>query len=311
MVGHTPPRDRSPDRVRLRHPRHLAGGAFHSSAVVMVCRVVGGSPGGLRDGDLAGFASETVGTQAVIIVDAVIALCPVFARLAGAVVDVDGAETPFEAHLALAGEAVDPVVAGGTVGTGTHQAVIHIILTEIPDEASKAPTGEVAGKAIFILTLPSILARRPCLLTWPRLHLTVLPMEAFWTQARIFPVSIVDALSSILAWGELVFADVYVFVTELAGPAGVTDALPRLVARPVETPRHTHAVLAVLALPAWVAPALPILVTAAVGKITALAAVITLGKLVMGQEDPNQGHELETEAPEHGQRGPTEMNTSH
>lgn len=35
----------------------------------------------------------------------------------------------------------------------------------------------------------------------------------------------------------------------------------------------------------------------------------TLYKLVMGQEDPNQGHELETEAPEHGQRGPTEMNT--
>jgi len=29
----------------------------------------------------------------------------------------------------------------------------------------------------------------------------------------------------------------------------------------------------------------------------------------MGQEDPNQGHELETEAPEHGQCGPTEMNT--
>lgn len=36
---------------------------------------------------------------------------------------------------------------------------------------------------------------------------------------------------------------------------------------------------------------------------------LTLGKLVMGQEDPNQGHELETEAPEHGQCGPTEMNT--
>lgn len=36
---------------------------------------------------------------------------------------------------------------------------------------------------------------------------------------------------------------------------------------------------------------------------------LTLHKLVMGQEDPNQGHELETEAPEHGQCGPTEMNT--
>lgn len=36
---------------------------------------------------------------------------------------------------------------------------------------------------------------------------------------------------------------------------------------------------------------------------------LTLHKLVMGQEDPNQGHELETEAPEHGQCGLTEMNT--
>lgn len=35
-------------------------------------------------------------------------------------------------------------------------------------------------------------------------------MEAFWTQARILPVSIVDALSPVLAWGGLVFADVYV-----------------------------------------------------------------------------------------------------
>lgn len=127
----------------------------------MVCRVVGWSPGGLRDGDLAGFASETVRTQAVIVIDTVVALCPIFAWLAGAVVDVDGAETPFKAHLALAGEAVDPIVAGGTVGTGTHQAVIHVVLTESPHEASKAPAGKVAGKAIFVLTLAPILARRP------------------------------------------------------------------------------------------------------------------------------------------------------
>lgn len=129
----------------------------------MVHRVVGGSPGGLRDGDLAGFASETVGTEAVVVIDAVVALCPIFARLAGAVVDVDGAETPFEAHLALAGEAVDPIMAGGTVGTGTHQAVVHVVLTESPHKASEAPAGEVAGKAVFILTLPPVLARRP---TW-------------------------------------------------------------------------------------------------------------------------------------------------
>lgn len=37
--------------------------------------------------------------------------------------------------------------------------------------------------------------------------------------------------------------------------------------------------------------------------------ILTLGKLVMGQEDPKQGHELKAEAPEHGQCGPTEMNT--
>jgi len=45
------------------------------------------------------------------------------------------------------------------------------------------------------------------------------------------------------------------FVAELAGPAAVTDALPRLVARPVETPWHTYTLLTVLALPAWIAPA--------------------------------------------------------
>lgn len=127
----------------------------------MVCRVVGRRPGGLRDGDLTGFASETVRTQAVIVIDAVIALCSVFARLAGAVIDVDGAETPFKAHLALAGEAVYTIVAGGPISTGAHQAVIHIVLTESPHKASETPAGEVTGKAIFILTLPTILARRP------------------------------------------------------------------------------------------------------------------------------------------------------
>lgn len=127
----------------------------------MIHRVVGGRPGGFRDGDFTGFASETIGTQAVIVIDAVVALSSIFARLAGAVIDVDGAETPFKAHLALAGEAVDPIKAGGTIGTGTHQAVIHVVLTESPHEASKAPAGEVAGKAIFILALPTILAWRP------------------------------------------------------------------------------------------------------------------------------------------------------
>lgn len=123
--------------------------------------MVGGSPGGLRDGDLTGFASETVRTQAVIVIDAVVALGPIFAGLAGTVVDVDGAETPLEAHLALAGEAVDAIMAGGTVGAGPHQAVIHVVLTESPHKASEAPAGKVAGKAVFVLTLPPILAWRP------------------------------------------------------------------------------------------------------------------------------------------------------
>lgn len=161
MVGHAPPRNRSPHGLWLCHLGHLAGGAPHRPAALVVRRVVGGSPGGFRDGDLTGFASETVRTQAVIVIDAVIALGPVFAGLAGAVVDVDGAETPLEAHLALAGEAVDAIMAGGTVGAGPHQAVIHVVLTESPHEASKAPAGEVGGKAIFILTLSPVLAWRP------------------------------------------------------------------------------------------------------------------------------------------------------
>lgn len=127
----------------------------------MVGRVVGWRPGGLRDGDLTCLASETVRTQAVIVIDAVIALCPIFAGLAGAVVDVDGAETPLKAHLALAGEAVDAIVAGGPVGTGAHQAVVHVVLTESPHKASQTPAGEVTGKAIFILALPTVLAWRP------------------------------------------------------------------------------------------------------------------------------------------------------
>jgi len=161
VVGHAPPCDHGPDRLWLCHPWHLTGGTFHTPDVLTVHRVVGESPGGLRDGDLAGFASETVRTQAVVVIDAVIALCPIFAWLAGTVVDVDGAETPFEAHLALAGEAVDPIMAGGTVGTGAHQAVVHVVLTESPHEASEAPAGEVAGKAVFVLTLPPVLAWRP------------------------------------------------------------------------------------------------------------------------------------------------------
>lgn len=161
VVGHTPPCDHSPDGLRLRHPWRLTSGAFDTSSILLVCRVVGRRPGGLRDGDLTGFAGETVRTQAVIVIDAVIALCPVFAGLAGAVIDVDGAETPLKAHLALAGEAVDAVVAGGPVGTGAHQAVIHIVLTQSPHKASETPAREVTGKAIFILTLPAILAWRP------------------------------------------------------------------------------------------------------------------------------------------------------
>lgn len=43
-------------------------------------------------------------------------------------------------------------------------------------------------------------------------------------------------------------------VAELAGPAAVTDALPGLVAGPMEAARHAYALLTVVALPAWVTP---------------------------------------------------------
>lgn len=44
------------------------------------------------------------------------------------------------------------------------------------------------------------------------------------------------------------------FVTELARPATVTDALPGLVAGTVLAARHPHTALTVQPLPAWVTP---------------------------------------------------------
>ena len=44
------------------------------------------------------------------------------------------------------------------------------------------------------------------------------------------------------------------FVTELACPASVADALPGLVAGTVLAARHSHTALTVQPLPAWVTP---------------------------------------------------------
>ena len=44
------------------------------------------------------------------------------------------------------------------------------------------------------------------------------------------------------------------FVTELACPARVTDALPGLVAGTMLAARHSHTALTVQPLPAWVTP---------------------------------------------------------
>lgn len=46
----------------------------------------------------------------------------------------------------------------------------------------------------------------------------------------------------------------HTFVTELASPATVTDALPGLVAGTVLAARHPHTALTVQSLPAWVTP---------------------------------------------------------
>lgn len=64
---------------------------------------------------------------------------------------------------------------------------------------------------LYIISLPALphlcCCISPCLLTWPYLHLTVLSMEALGAQAGVLPISIVDALGSILAW-RLVLTDV-------------------------------------------------------------------------------------------------------
>lgn len=46
----------------------------------------------------------------------------------------------------------------------------------------------------------------------------------------------------------------HTFVTELASPATVTDALPGLVAGTMLAARHPHTALTVQSLPAWVTP---------------------------------------------------------
>lgn len=83
------------------------------------------------------------------------------AGLTGTVIQVDGAEPAREALWTEAGEAVDAIQAGGTVGTGTHQAVVHVGLATRPAEACQAAAGEFRCIATTVLTLPSILTWRP------------------------------------------------------------------------------------------------------------------------------------------------------
>lgn len=116
------------------------------------------NPGWFWSREVTHFAGKAIRTQAIKIIDPVIALCPVSAWLAGTIIYVDGTETPFKACLALAGETVDTIEAGGTIGTGTHQAVVYINLTMCTDKSCQALAGEVASKAILILAQSTILA---------------------------------------------------------------------------------------------------------------------------------------------------------
>lgn len=161
VVGAPPPSNHSSDRLRLSNPGVLTGCASPRIVVLPVSWMVEGDPGWFCSGDLTSFTSETIWTQAVKIIEAVIALCSVLAWLAGTVINVNSAETPFKACWALAREAVDTIVAGGTVGTGAHQAVIYVILAAGTNKASQALAGEITSKAIFILALPTIPAWKP------------------------------------------------------------------------------------------------------------------------------------------------------
>lgn len=216
---------------------------------------------------------------------------PSLAWAAGTVIQVDGAEASSKALRAEAGEAVDAIQAGGAVGTRPHQTVIHVHLTVGPNKARQAAARVIEGKALVILALPAIPARGARLLTGSLLALAVTPMEAWWAHTVVLAAPIIYALASVPA-GGLRGTDVLIFVTELARPATVTDALPGLMASTVLATGHPHTALTVQPLPAWVTPAGAVRRTAAVGQVTVRAAVIGSDRLYGCPQDAQQAHEM-------------------
>lgn len=107
----------------------------------------------------------------------------------------------------------------------------------------------------------------------------------------VLAAPVVDTLASILT-GGLRGTDVLIFVTELACPAQMTDALPGLVAGTMLAARHSHTALTVQPFPAWVTPAGAVRRTAAVGQVTVGAAVIRSGRLNACPQDAQQAHEM-------------------
>lgn len=118
----------------------------------------------------------------------------------------------------------------------------------------------------------------------------------------VLTAPVIHALASILA-GGLRGTDMFIFVTELACPATVADALPWLVAGTMLAARHPHTALTVQPLPARVTPAGAVRCTAAVGQVTVGAAVIGSDRLTGSPQNAQQAHKMQAAAAAgHGQR---------
>lgn len=115
----------------------------------------------LPDGNLACSSGVTWRAEALEGRDPIYAASSVEAGPAGAVVQVDGAETPGETHRAQAGKTVHAVHTGGAIGTGAHQAVVHVDLAARPGEAGQAPARQLWSETTQILTETAILAGGP------------------------------------------------------------------------------------------------------------------------------------------------------
>lgn len=115
----------------------------------------------LPDGNLACSSGVTWRAEALEGRDPIYAASSVEAGPAGAVVQVDGAETPGETHRAQAGKTVHAVHTGGAIGTGAHQAVVHVGLAARPGEAGQAPARQLWSETTQILAETAILAGGP------------------------------------------------------------------------------------------------------------------------------------------------------